>query len=102
MEWFLPVGPLKGFGHRGIKIRHKSQYACLQILHRGATDTLEELPHQNTEPYLNLVHPRGMFWGVVKHDPMRGIGQKRRSGRHRLEDTPLALLSEIVSNPVVL
>jgi hypothetical protein len=29
IEWFLPVGPFKGFGHRGIEVLDKGQHTGL-------------------------------------------------------------------------
>src|SRR5262245_27318292 len=86
----------------GIKIRSKSTHTDLQIFHRGETGTPEELPHQNTEPQLNLVHPRRMFRGVVEHDAMRGIGEKRRPRAHRPEHATFACVPQVVGYLVVL
>src|SRR5690349_9117046 len=102
MEWLLPIGPFKRFSHSGIEILYKSQHTSLQMLHRGETGTPQELPHQNTEPQLNLVHPRRMFWGVVEHDAMGGIGQKRRARAHRPEQATLALAPQVVGKCIVL
>ena len=102
MERLLSIGPFKGFGHCSIEILDKSQHASLQILHRGETGTPQELPHQNTEPQLNLVHPRRVFRGVVEHDAMRGISQKRRTRTHRPENATRALVPQVVGNLVVL
>jgi hypothetical protein len=43
-----------------------------------------------------------MFWGVVKHNPMRRIGQKRRPCLHGPENTTLALVAQGIRDPVVL
>ena len=76
MERFLPIGPFKGLGHRGIEIVHKSQHSGLQIRNGGETGALQKLTNQNTEPHLNLIHPGGMFRRVVEHNPMAWVSQK--------------------------
>jgi hypothetical protein len=75
MEWFLPIGTLKRFGHRGVAILYKSQLAGLQILHAGKTGRLGQFPHHNIALHLNTVHPRRVFRDCVEHGLMRGIGQ---------------------------
>src|SRR5215212_10622303 len=43
-----------------------------------------------------------MFRGVVEHDAMRGIGQKRRTRTHSPENTTLTLVPQVVGNLVML
>src|SRR5215217_7428853 len=57
---------------------------------------------QNTEPHFNLIHPGGMFGGIVEHNAMRGIGKKGSTCGHGLENTVLLLLAEISRDPIVL
>jgi hypothetical protein len=43
-----------------------------------------------------------MFWSVVEHNRMRGIGEKRGARGHGLENPPLALLPQVLLQAIVL
>src|SRR5579859_237658 len=82
LQRFALIGPFEGFGHRAIVIVDKGEHFGLQVLHTGKGATFENLAHQDAEPDLDLIHPRTMFRGVMKHDPVGRVGEKRGSAGH--------------------
>jgi hypothetical protein len=76
--------------------------ASLQVLHRSETGSFEQLTYQNAEPQLNLIHPGGMFRGIVEHNTMRRIREKGGARGHRLENAALPLVAEVSHDPIVL
>ena len=67
----------------------------MQVLHRRKARTLEQTSHQDTEPNLDLIEPRGVLGRIHHTNPMRLICQKGRSRCHRLQNAALALDTQV-------
>ena len=70
--------------------------ALPKIVERAEAGSLQEPTDQNTKPDLDLVEPGAVPRGVDEPDTMGWIGQELFATRHRLEDSVLALLAEVV------
>ena len=87
LERFALIGPFEGLGHGAVKVIHEGFQFKLEISQRGEVATANHLAHQNAEPDFDLIHPRGVFGGVTKPNPMGGITQKAGAVLLTLEDS---------------
>ena len=88
------IGPFKWLSHRAVEIIHKGFQLTLQVGQRNEVASANHLARQDAKPDFDLIHPRGVFWGVTKANPMSGIAQKTSAAFLTLENSLLALDSQ--------
>src|ERR1700730_13810805 len=91
----LALGPEEWLGHGCIEVGNEALDPLLEMLLGGEVAAAEEFAHEDREPNLDLVEPRGVLGREVEGDPVAGVAQECLACRHRLKDTGLSLLSEI-------
>src|SRR3954465_12404305 len=84
------VEPADGLGHRPVEVVDERQDPRLEILDRAEAGAAEQLSHQDAEPDLDLVEPRGVLGGVDEPDPVARVGQEGRPARLRLQHPAFA------------
>jgi hypothetical protein len=89
--------PLEGLGVP-IEVVDEGQDALPQFGGRGEAGPLEQPPHQDAEPNLDLIEPGGMLGQVDELNAMARVTQEGRPRRHRLHDAVLALHPQVVGD----
>src|SRR5207253_11144350 len=95
-QWTALIRPLERFGHRLIEVGNEGQDALPQVRNRREVPPLQQPAYQNAEPELDLVQPTAVLRCIEKADAMAGITQERCAGRHRLQDPPFLLLTQLL------
>jgi len=99
MEWPALIGPLEGLGHGAVEVVDEGEHFGFEIRDGEKTGAAQQLAHQDAEPDLDLIHPRGVLGGVVEDDLVTWLAQERCAAGHRLQDAVVLLLAEIVLHP---
>ena len=74
-----------------IVVLDEGRYFGYQMIDGGEITALEQFAHQDTKPYLDLVHPGSVPGRIVEDDAMRWVTQEGSPGLHRLQDATSAL-----------
>ncbi len=85
------VSPFERLGQGAIEIGDEVQDALLQVVHRGEVATLQQTPHQNAEPELDLVQPRSVDRRVHEPDGVHRVLQEGGARLHGFQDAGFAL-----------
>src|SRR3954465_3286713 len=96
------VEPADGLGHRPVEVVDERQDPRLQLLGRTEAGAAEQLPHQDAEPDLDLIEPRGVLGRVDEPDSVARIGEEGRPALPRLQHPALSFLAQILLNPTAL
>src|SRR6058998_1171826 len=92
-------GPLERLGEGAVEVGDEGFDARLQVVLGGEAGAAQQLAHEDGEPDLDLVEPRGMLGGEVKADAVAGVAQECLAADHRGQYAGLALLAEIFVDP---
>ena len=87
----LALGPAEWLGHRCIEVGNEEALdPLLERLLGGEVAAAEEFAHQDGEPDLDLVEPRGVFGREVESDPAAGVARNasRAAIDWRMPDLP--------------
>src|SRR5271168_1226390 len=90
-EWGLSaeraarIGPVEWPGKHVIEILDERQQFVPEVLDRFEVAPADDLAHDHTENYLDLVQPGTVLGRVYEPDSMTQIGQKLLPALHRLQ-----------------
>src|SRR5437588_11072188 len=82
-EWLAGHGPLERLGKGAVEVGDEGFDARLQVVLGGEAGAAQQLAHEDGEPDLDLVEPRGMLGREVKADAVAGVAQERLAADHR-------------------
>ena len=81
-EWLSGHGPLEWLGKGAVEVGDEGLDTRLQLLLGTEAGPPQQLAHEDGEPDLDLVEPRGMFGRKMKADAVAGVAQERLAADH--------------------
>ena len=102
VEGLAGIGPEEWLGEDGIEVVNEIGQPLLEGLYGWKRSPLQGPSSPDAEPDLYLIEPRGMARGVDEAKAMVRGFQEGLAGRHRGENTGLALGPEVIVNAATL
>ena len=70
------MGPHEVLAHRSVVVGEEVAELGSQVINRGKRAVPKQFPNENRDKRSYLIHPGGMFRGVVEYDAMAEISQE--------------------------
>ena len=94
MERFVSIAPFERMCQDAVEVFDKGIQSFPQLFFGREAAVANRLARDDSEHDFDLVHPRSVFWGVVKDQPMLAVAQEALSRGHVFEDAAFPLDAE--------